>query len=560
LFFTAWREAARFFNVPEKRMDFATNGDYRHGDMTLTPELLWERYKKHYSHFPTLGLALDMSRMNFPDDYPAAMDPRMQKAFAAMSELERGAIANPDEKRMVGHYWLRNPALAPSVAIRQEIEETLKAIHDFARKVHEGAIRGASGPFKNLLVIGIGGSALGPQFVANALSQPASDKMALHFFDNSDPDGMDKVLSRIAGQLGESLCVVISKSGGTQETRNGMLEAQAAYQKANLDFGRHAVAITGVDSLLDKFAIANRWLARFPMWDWVGGRTSEMSAVGLLPAALQGFDIDSLLNGAKECDRITRIFNVKDNPASQLSLIWYYIGNGKGTKDMVILPYKDRLELFSRYLQQLVMESLGKSLDCNDNVVHQGIAVYGNKGSTDQHAYIQQLRDGLNNFFATFIEVSLDRVGAPFFVQENVTSGDYLQGFMLGTRQALYENGRESLTITVNDVSPFTIGVLIALFERAVGFYANLININAYHQPGVEAGKKAAAAVIALQLKVLALLKERQKPQTIVQIAAGIGSNDLESIFKICEHLSANPLRGIRRKPGSSPFEASYGI
>jgi len=240
--------------------------------------------------------------------------------------------------------------------------------------------------------------------------------------------------------------------------------------------------------------------------------------------------------------------------------MWYYIGNGKGTKDMVILPYKDRLELFSRYLQQLVMESLGKSLDCNDNVVHQGIAVYGNKGSTDQHAYIQQLRDGLNNFFVTFIEVSLDRVGAPFFVQENVTSGDYLQGFMLGTRQALYENGRESLTITVNDVSPFTIGVLIALFERAVGFYANLININAYHQPGVEAGKKAAAAVIALQLKVLALLKERQTPQTIVQVAAGIGSNDLESIFRICEHLSANPLRGIRRTPGSSPFEASYGI
>jgi glucose-6-phosphate isomerase len=526
--------------------------------MSLTPELLWERYKKFYSYYPTLGLSLDISRMNFADDYLAAMEPRIQKAFAAMSELERGAIANPDEKRMVGHYWLRNSALAPTPAIRQEIDDTLKAIHEFAGKVHEGVIRGANGPFKNLLVIGIGGSALGPQFVANALSQPATDKMTLHFFDNSDPDGMDKVLAKIGAHIGETLCVVISKSGGTQETRNGMLEAAAAYKKANLDFGRHAIAVTGADSLLDKTAVAEHWLARFPMWDWVGGRTSETSAVGLLPAALQGFDIDSFLKGAMECDKITRIYNVTDNPAAQLSLMWYYIGNGKGAKDMVILPYKDRLELFSRYLQQLVMESLGKALDVNDNVVHQGIAVYGNKGSTDQHAYIQQLRDGLNNFFATFIEVALDRTGSPFFVQDCVTSGDFLQGFMLGTRQALHENGRESITVTIKEVSPFTVGVLIALFERAVGFYGTLVNINAYHQPGVEAGKKAAGAVIALQLKILGFLNQKKSPQTIAQIADGIGSKDLEIIFKICEHLSANPPRKIQRTVGASPFEASY--
>ena len=160
-----------------------------------------------------------------------------------------------------------------------------------------------------------------------------------------------------------------------------------------------------MDSNLDKFAVANHWLARFPMWDWVGGRTSETSAVGLLPMALQGFDVDAFLEGAMECDKITRINNVKVNPAALLALMWCYIGNDKGAKDMVILPYKDRLELISRYLQQLVMESLGKERDLDGNVVHQGIAVYGNKGSTDQHAYIQQLRDGLNNFFATFIEV-----------------------------------------------------------------------------------------------------------------------------------------------------------
>ena len=395
----------------------------------MTTELLWERYQRYFSHFPSLGLALDLSRMTFPDSYFDSMEPRMQKAFAAMNALERGAIANPDEKRMVGHYWLRNPALAPQPAIRREIEGTLQAVKNFAQQVHAGAIRGKGGPFKNLLVIGIGGSALGPQFVANALSQPATDKMSVHFFDNTDPDGMDRVLSRLDGQLGETLCVVISKSGGTQETRNGMLEAGAAYQRANLDFGRHVVAVTGAGSNLDKFAVDNHWLKRFPMWDWVGGRTSETSAVGLLPMALQGFDVDAFLKGAMECDKVTRVNNVKDNPAAMLALVWSYIGNDKGTKNMVILPYKDRLELISRYLQQLVMESLGKAVDVYGKIVHQGITVYGNKGSTDQHAYVQQLRDGQNNFFATFIEVSLDRAGAPFFVEDNVTSGDFYRVF-----------------------------------------------------------------------------------------------------------------------------------
>jgi glucose-6-phosphate isomerase len=540
--------------------------------MRTTPESLWERYQRYFSHYPALGLTLDISRMDFPDDFLPSMQPRMARAFASMADLEHGAIANPDEKRMVGHYWLRNPALAPQPAIRQQIEDAIRAVKDFAHQVHSGTIHGARGPFKNLLVIGIGGSALGPQFVARALSQPATDKLAVHFFDNTDPDGMDKVLSRLEGRLGETLCVVISKSGGTQETRNGMLEAAAAYQRASLDFGRHAVAVTGADSTLDKFAVTNHWRARFPMWDWVGGRTSETSDVGLLPMALQGFDVDAFLEGARECDKITRINNVNANPAALLALAWFYIGNGKGAKDMVILPYKDRLELFSRYLQQLVMESLGKERDLEGKIVHQGIAVYGNKGSTDQHAYVQQLRDGLNNFFVTFIEVLQDRAGAPSFVQENVTSGDFLHGFLLGTRQALYENGRESVTLTIKSVSPFSLGVLIALFERAVGFYASLVNVNAYHQPGVEAGKKAAGAVIALQLKILEYLNStggasaaspkspHQKGFTVSQIALGVGSRDFETIFKICEHLSANGARKMQKTDGKTPFDATYRL
>lgn len=523
------------------------------------PEL-WQRFQKYYTEYPTLGLSMDLSRMNFGDDYFDKMKAPIQKAFIAMAELEKGGIANPDEKRMVGHYWLRNAALAPTQTITKEINDTVADIKSFAADVHSGKIRGVKGNFTNLLVIGIGGSALGPQFVSHALGQPGADKMAIYFFDNTDPDGMDKVLAEIGQNLGQTLSVVISKSGGTKETRNGMLEAQSAYEKSGLKFGQHAVAVTGALSELDKYAEKGGWLKRFPMWDWVGGRTSELSAVGLLPAALQGIDISGMLEGAKACDDVTRNIDPKANPAAQLAMMWYYIGNGKGTKNMVILPYKDRLELFSKYCQQLVMESLGKEKDLDGKTVNQGIAVFGNKGSTDQHSYVQQLREGVLNFFVTFIQVLEDRANKSMLVEPDVTSGDYLQGFLLGTRQALHENGRESISITIKEVSPFTVGLLIALFERAVGLYASLVNINAYHQPGVEAGKKAAAAVIDIQRKVLNYLTEKSgHALTSSQIASGIGAHDdFETVFKLCEHMAANPDHGVKKTAGKTPFDATY--
>ena len=266
-------------------------------------------------------------------------------------------------------------------------------------------------------------------------------------------------------------------------------------------------------SHLDKQADSEGWLARIPMFDWVGGRTSELSAVGLLPAALQGIDIVRMLAGAAACDAATRVHETRRNPAALMALMWYVATDGKGKKDLVVLPYKDRLLLFSRYLQQLVMESLGKQLDLDGRRVEQGIAVYGNKGSTDQHAFVQQLRDGVNNFFVTFVRV-LESGGSPVEVEPGVTAGDYLHGFLVGTREALYGNDRQSMTITIRRVDARTIGALIALFERAVGLYASLIHINAYHQPGVEAGKKAAAAVLSLQAKALQRFRTHRRRRT----------------------------------------------
>jgi glucose-6-phosphate isomerase len=523
---------------------------------------LWDRYRKYLCVCDSIGLRVDISRMKFADDYLSKMAGPMDRAFGAMAALEQGGIANPDEKRMVGHYWLRAPDLAPTAEIKKAIKDNLSAIHKFTADVHSGRAKPQkASKFRNILVIGIGGSALGPQFVADALSS-AKDRITPFFFDNTDPDGFDRVLQRIGDGLKETLTVVISKSGGTKETRNGMLEVARAYGRATLDFGRHAVAVTGADSELDRHAVKEKWRARFPMWDWVGGRTSELAAVGLLPAALQGIDIDAMLEGAAATDEVTRNRDVAKNPAALLALMWHHAGGGRGAKDMVVLPYKDRLLLFSRYLQQLVMESLGKERDLDGNVVNQGIAVYGNKGSTDQHAYVQQLRDGVNNFFITFIQVLKDRAGKSMKFEEEVTSGDYLLGFMLGTRRALFEKGRESITVTVADVSPRTIGVLIALYERAVGFYGSLVNINAYHQPGVEAGKKAAAGVLELQHKLLSALKEaKSRGRTAEELAADISApGDVESVFHVLEHLASNTDHGVRRTEGKTVHDATYRI
>jgi glucose-6-phosphate isomerase len=506
---------------------------------------LWQRYQNWLYYHPGLGFYLDVSRIRFDDDFIAQMKPKLEKAFSDMKALEAGAIANLDENRMVGHYWLRNSELAPTPEIKAEIEQIVAQIETFATQIHSGTIHPPQADkFTDIISIGIGGSALGPQFVSVALA-PDSPPLNIHFIDNTDPEGIDRVLSPLQNKLSSTLVIVISKSGGTPEPRNGMIEVKKAYEKANIDFAAHAVAVTGVGSNLDKQAAEEKWLARFPMSDWVGGRTSEMSAVGLLPAALQGIDIREMLAGAKEMDTATRNLELKQNPAALLALSWYFTGDGRGLKDMVVLPYKDSLLLFSRYLQQLVMESLGKEKDLDGNTVYQGIAVYGNKGSTDQHAYVQQLREGVANFFLTFIEVLQDRQGISSEIDPDVTAGDYLSGFLQGTRQALYENNRDSITVTIPVVNPKNVGALIALYERTVSFYASLVNINAYHQPGVEAGKKAAAVILDLQKKVLDVLREKSEPHSLAEIANLAGSSDrVEAIYKILRHIEANG-RGI---------------
>ncbi len=311
----------------------------------MNDQPLWNRYRQYLCKCEGLGIRLDISRMGFDDEFWSRMEPAIQQAMDAMVGIEAGELANPDENRMVGHYWLRQPDLAPTDAMGRQIEQTVIHIRQFAEDVHDQHILPPRAKrFTDVLQIGIGGSALGPQLVAEALGT-RRDRLRIHFLDNTDPDGIQRTLSALGARLKATLVLVVSKSGSTPETHNGMMKTRAAFEKAGIEFAPQAVAITGEGSKLDEQAQREGWLARFPMWDWVGGRTSVTSAVGLVPAGLQGIDIDDFLQGAAAMDRLTRQRTTSNNPAALLALMWHFATEGKGARHMVILPYKDRLAL-----------------------------------------------------------------------------------------------------------------------------------------------------------------------------------------------------------------------
>jgi len=260
----------------------------------------WHNFKKNFFYLTELGISIDTSMMARPKTINPKLSKLFEEAFKKMKELERGSVSNPDENQMVGHYWLRYPQIAPSLEIQKEITNTIRKIKKFSSEIHQGKIKPQkSSSFQNLLLIGIGGSILGTQLLQNALIFENS-RMQFYFLDNTDPDGIDLVLKKIGKKLNQTLTVIISKSGKTTETLNAMIEVRHSYLNLGLDFSKHAVSITNKYSRLDLLARKELWLDSFPIWEWIGGRTSIFSSVGLLPAALLGLDINKLLEGAKK--------------------------------------------------------------------------------------------------------------------------------------------------------------------------------------------------------------------------------------------------------------------
>ena len=444
---------------------------------------------------PESGFTVNFAGMKFNQAKLDGMKDLFARATREMKKIESGAIKNPDEKRQVTHFSDRK-AYAGS--------PLFKDVEKFAADLRGGKIKGSTGKkFEYAVINGIGGSALGPQLMQFAVNGPYWNELSdakrdgwlrIYFLDNTDAAGVADVLKAV--ELDKTLVVNISKSGGTQETKNNMISMEAAFTAAKLKWNAHAAAITMKGSELDKVARGGKWLKVMEMAESIGGRTSETSIVGHLPAALAGVDFKNFLAGACHMDDWTRNKDYCVNPAYMLAAMWYIAGKGKGDRNMVIVPYSDRLLLLSRYFQQLVMESLGKELDLDGKVVHQGLNVFGNKGGTDAHAFIQQLNDGRDDFFVTFIEVLEDALPLP--IDGKIAMGDFLHGFEAGLSAALRSKGRQTIEMTIERVNTFNLGMIIALYERAVAVYAEFININAFHQPGVQAYKLASKGMIGL--------------------------------------------------------------
>ena len=501
-----------------------------------------ERSKKYTLCDYANGFSISFAGMKFSEAELDALSSKFERAAAEMKKLESGAIKNPDEQRKVTHFTDR---------ITYPESSEFRSVEEFAALVR------ADGKFDAVVVNGIGGSALGPQLMQFAINGPYWNELSreqrknglkIYFLDNTDSSGFADLLSVMDPE--HTLHLVISKSGGTKETRNNMIAMEDFYASRNLKFGDYAVAVTMKDSSLYKHAVEAGYLKIFNMADSVGGRTSETAIVGHLPAALTGIDFKRFLAGACAMDEWTRGNDPRNNPAMMLAAMWYIAGNGKGDRNMVIVPYSDRLVLLSRYLQQLVMESLGKELDLDGNVVHQGLNVFGNKGGTDAHAFIQQLNDGRDDFFATFIEVQQDAAKLP--IENNTAMGDYLHGFFEGLCAALRNKGRQIITIRIPQITVFELGQIIALYERAVAVYAEFININAFHQPGVQAYKLAAEDALVLRSKVLEYLAQHPEfSGTAAQLAELAGCPEAAvEVAGILDRAAVNN-EVVGRKPGN---------
>ena len=473
---------------------------------------------KNYSVPMAEGLAFNYGAKQVDDKVLSVLaklaeEAQLTEKFAA---LYNGEVVNTGEKRRVLHHMTRGQlgeaVEADGVDKRTFYVEQQKKIAELANKVHAGEITNAAGEkFTTVVQIGIGGSDLGPRAMYLALENWAkvngTFKMKAEFISNVDPDDAAAVLNNI--DIAHSIFVLVSKSGTTLETLTNESFVKDALAKAGLDASKHMIAVTSETSPLAK---SDDYLAAFFMDDYIGGRYSSTSAVGgaVLSLAFGPEVFDQFLTGAAEEDALSRNEDLLKNPAMLDALIGVYERNVLGYQNTAVLPYSQALSRFPAHLQQLDMESNGKSVNRFGDPVNYptGPVIFGEPGTNGQHSFYQLLHQGTDIVPLQFVGFKNNQMETDVVIQDSTSQqklcanvAAQIVAFACGKadedRNKNFEGGRPSTIIIGDQLNPKTLGALLSHFENKVMFQGFVWNVNSFDQEGVQLGKVLAKRVLA---------------------------------------------------------------
>ena len=458
----------------------------------------------------TFNIAFDGLRLNYAfqnvvaETLPLLLDLAKQQNLVAWRErMFAGEKINGTEKRAVLHTALRRKEDAPlhvdNADVMPQIRATQKRIAAFVDAVRTGKWTGATGkPIRTIVNIGIGGSDLGPRLATKALAAFA-EGIEAHFVANVDAFDMESVLSQV--DPAQTLFVVVSKTFTTQETllNARMARAWLVEKLGEAAVTRHFVAVSVNRDAVEKFGIHADNM--FPMWDWVGGRYSLWSAVGLSVALAVGNEnFRAMLDGAAAMDTHFQSAPLAENMPVILALLGIWNRNFLGTSALAILPYCERLRDLPRFLQQLEMESNGKSVTRAGIPVDYGTCpvIFGECGTVGQHSFHQCLHQGSDAIPADFIGVATDDLGKPEAHRALLSNlAAQMGAFAFGQPEAplpqdIYPGKRGSNLILLDKLDPYRLGMLLALYEHKTFVQGIVWGVNSFDQPGVELGKRMA--------------------------------------------------------------------
>ena len=473
---------------------------------------------KRYSVPMAAGMAFNYAAKKVDDDVLEALAKLAEEAQLAekYKELYNGAVINTGEKRLVLHQLTRGQlgekVVADGVDKREFYVEQQKKFSEFAEKVHAGEIVNAAGEkFTTVVQIGIGGSDLGPRAMYLALENWAKKndtlKMEAKFISNVDPDDAAAVLNSV--DVAHSIFVLVSKSGTTLETLTNESFVKDALKNAGLDPANHMIAVTSETSPLAK---SSDYLAAFFMDDYIGGRFSSTSAVGgaVLSLAFGPEVFAQFLEGAAEEDKLSMNENILENPEMLDALIGVYERNILGYQATAVLPYSQALSRFPAHLQQLDMESNGKSVNRFGEPVNYvtGPVIFGEPGTNGQHSFYQLLHQGTNIVPLQFVGFKNSQIGTDVVIEDSTSQqklcanvAAQIVAFACGKEDENsnknFEGGRPSSIIIGDQLDPKALGALLAHFENKIMFQGFLWNVNSFDQEGVQLGKVLAKRVLA---------------------------------------------------------------